>query len=70
MMATAARVTLAEVEHLVEPGEIEPDAVHTPGIFVRHILQGDALRAARREAHGEAVAWIGASASSAAWPPS
>jgi 3-oxoacid CoA-transferase subunit A len=40
MMATAARVTFAEVEHLVEPGEIEPDAVHTPGIFVRHILQG------------------------------
>lgn len=40
MMATAARVTLAEVEHLVAPGDIEPDAVHTPGIFVRHILQG------------------------------
>ena len=40
MMATAARVTLAEVEHLVEPGAIEPDAVHTPGIFVRHILRG------------------------------
>ena len=41
MMATAARVTLAEVEHLVEPGEIEPDAVHTPGIFVRQILLGE-----------------------------
>jgi len=41
MMATAAQVTLAEVEHLVEPGEIEPDAVHTPGIFVRQILQGE-----------------------------
>ncbi|HEX7088228.1 MAG TPA: CoA transferase subunit A [Vicinamibacterales bacterium] len=40
MMATAARVTLAEVEHLVEAGEIDPDAVHTPGIFVTHILQG------------------------------
>jgi 3-oxoacid CoA-transferase subunit A len=40
MMATAARITLAEVEHLVAPGDIEPDAVHTPGIFVRHILQG------------------------------
>ena len=40
MMATAATVTLAEVEHLVAPGDIEPDAVHTPGIFVRHILQG------------------------------
>ena len=42
MMATAARVTLAEVEHLVEAGDIPPDAVHTPGIFVRHILQGAA----------------------------
>jgi 3-oxoacid CoA-transferase subunit A len=41
MMATAATVTLAEVEHLVEPGEIGPDAVHTPGIFVQHILQGE-----------------------------
>jgi 3-oxoacid CoA-transferase A subunit len=40
MMATAARVTIAEVEHLVEAGAIEPDHVHTPGIFVRHIFQG------------------------------
>ena len=40
MMATAAKTTIAEVEHLVDPGEIEPDAVHTPGIFVRHIIQG------------------------------
>jgi 3-oxoacid CoA-transferase subunit A len=40
MMATAARMTLAEVEHLVEPGEIPPDGVHTPGIFVQRILQG------------------------------
>ena len=40
MMATAAACTIAEVEHLVEPGEIPPDTVHTPGIFVRHILQG------------------------------
>jgi 3-oxoacid CoA-transferase subunit A len=40
MMATAAECTIAEVEHLVEPGEILPDAVHTPGIFVRHILRG------------------------------
>jgi len=41
MMATAARVTIAEVEHLVEPGVIDPDSVTTPGIFVAHILQGD-----------------------------
>jgi 3-oxoacid CoA-transferase subunit A len=41
MMATAARLTIAEVEHLVEPGVLEPDMVHTPGIFVKRILQGE-----------------------------
>jgi len=41
MMATAARVTIAEVEHLVEPGDIDPDHVVTPGIFVTYILQGE-----------------------------
>ena len=40
VMATAAAVTIAEVEHLVEPGELDPDHVVTPGIFVKHILQG------------------------------
>jgi len=40
VMATAAKVTIAEVEHLVEPGEIDPDHVVTPGIFVQHLLQG------------------------------
>jgi len=40
MMATAAKVTIAEVEHLVEPGEIEPDQVHTPSVYVKRILQG------------------------------
>ena len=40
VMATAARVTIAEVEQLVEPGEIDPDHIVTPGIYVRHILQG------------------------------
>jgi 3-oxoacid CoA-transferase subunit A len=40
VMATAADVTIAEVEHLVDPGEIDPDHVHTPGIFVKHIFQG------------------------------
>ena len=41
MMATAARVTIAEVEQLVDPGALNPDAVVTPGIFVQHILQGE-----------------------------
>jgi 3-oxoacid CoA-transferase subunit A len=40
MMATAARVTIAEVEELVEPGQIDPDHVVTPGIFVKHIIRG------------------------------
>ena len=40
MMATAGRITIAEVEQLVEPGELDPDLVHTPGVFVQRILQG------------------------------
>ena len=40
MMATAAKVTVAEVEHLVEPGELDPDTVHTPSVFVKRIFQG------------------------------
>ncbi|HEY9722549.1 MAG TPA: CoA transferase subunit A [Oscillatoriaceae cyanobacterium] len=40
MMATAGKVTLAEVEHLVELGELEPDQIHTPGIFVKKLFQG------------------------------
>jgi 3-oxoacid CoA-transferase subunit A len=41
MMATAARVTIAEVEQLVEVGELEPDSVHTPSVFVKRIFQGE-----------------------------
>ncbi len=41
MMATAARVTIAEVEQLVEPGAIEPDQVMTPGIYVQRIVVGE-----------------------------
>jgi 3-oxoacid CoA-transferase subunit A len=41
VMATAAKCTIAEVEELVEPGTIDPNAVATPGIFVAHIVQGD-----------------------------
>jgi 3-oxoacid CoA-transferase subunit A len=39
-MATAARLTVAEVEELVEPGELDGDSIHTPGIFVQRIIQG------------------------------
>ena len=41
MMATAAKITIAEVEHLVEPGELEPDMVHTPSVYVKRIFQGE-----------------------------
>jgi 3-oxoacid CoA-transferase subunit A len=40
MMATAGKLTVAEVEHLVQPGELNPDHIHTPGIFVDRILLG------------------------------
>ncbi|MGF6603818.1 3-oxoacid CoA-transferase subunit A [Paraburkholderia sp. GAS448] len=38
VMATAGKITIAEVEHLVQPGEIDPDHIHTPGIFVQRIV--------------------------------
>jgi 3-oxoacid CoA-transferase subunit A len=40
MMAAAGKTTIAEVEVLVEPGELEPDQVHSPGIYVQRILKG------------------------------
>ena len=39
MMATAAKITVAEVEHLMPAGEIDPDHIHTPGIFVKRIVE-------------------------------
>ena len=44
MMASAGRVTVAEVEQLVEPGRLDPDQIHTPGIFVQRIVQGASYR--------------------------
>jgi 3-oxoacid CoA-transferase subunit A len=40
MMATAGKITIAEVEELVEPGELDPNNIHTPGIFIQRIFQG------------------------------
>jgi 3-oxoacid CoA-transferase subunit A len=40
MMASAGRVTIAEVEQLVDAGSLDPDGIHTPGIFVQRIIQG------------------------------
>jgi 3-oxoacid CoA-transferase subunit A len=41
LMATAARVTIAEVEHLVEVGDLDPDSIHTPSVYVKRIFQGE-----------------------------
>jgi 3-oxoacid CoA-transferase subunit A len=38
MMATAGKVTVAEVEHLLKPGEIDPDQIITPGVFVQRLI--------------------------------
>ena len=40
-MAMAGKITIAEVEEIVEPGELDPNYIHTPGIFVQRIIQGD-----------------------------
>jgi len=41
-MAKAGNITIAEVEHLMEPGELDPDHIHVPGIYVHRIFQGTA----------------------------
>jgi 3-oxoacid CoA-transferase subunit A len=41
MMATAARITIAEVEELLEVGELDPDSIHTPSVYVKRIFQGE-----------------------------
>lgn len=40
MAATAGKITVVEVEHIVEPGELEPNQIHTPGIYVDRVIQG------------------------------
>jgi 3-oxoacid CoA-transferase subunit A len=57
MCASAARITIAEVEELVDVGKLDPDHIHTPGIFVHRIFQGTGYekrieRRTVREAHG------------------
>jgi 3-oxoacid CoA-transferase subunit A len=60
LMAAAARVTIAEVEELVELGELDPNAIVTPGIYVKRIFQGEHYekrierRTVRKRAHGQA----------------
>jgi 3-oxoacid CoA-transferase subunit A len=43
IMASAARITIAEVEHLVDVGHLNPDMVHTPSVFVKRIFQGESF---------------------------
>ena len=43
MMATAAKITIAEVEEIVEVGELDPDHIHTPGIYVQRIFKGESF---------------------------
>ena len=53
MMATAGKITIAEVEHLVEPGELDPDHIHTPSVYVQRIFQGtDSRNASNAEQCG------------------
>ncbi|ABV36064.1 3-oxoacid CoA-transferase [Shewanella sediminis HAW-EB3] len=40
MMATAGKITVVEAEQIVEPGELDPDHIHTPGIYVNRVIQG------------------------------
>jgi 3-oxoacid CoA-transferase subunit A len=57
MMATAAKITIAEVEHLVEPGELDPDLIHTPSVYVKRIFHGELFekRIERRTVRKELV---------------
>ncbi len=43
-MATAAKITIAEVEELVEPGELDPDHIVTPGVYVQRIILGQSYQ--------------------------
>lgn len=60
LMAAAAKVTIAEVEELVELGELDPNAIVTPGIYVQRIIQGENYekrierRTVRKRTHGQA----------------
>ncbi|HCR96063.1 MULTISPECIES: CoA transferase subunit A [Halomonas] len=53
LVATAGKITVVEVEEIVEPGELEPSQIHTPGIYVDRIIQGSfEKRIEKRTVHG------------------
>ena len=64
MMATAAEVTVAQAEHLARPGEMDPDHIITPGVFVKRIVACPRLREAHRAAHHAQARPAGAGAGS------
>ena len=52
MMATAGKITVAEVEEIVPAGTLDPDHIHTPGIYVQRVIQGQfEKRIERRTLH-------------------
>ncbi|WP_369031964.1 CoA transferase subunit A [Streptomyces adonidis] len=53
--ATAGRITVAEVEQLVEPGELSPDEVHLPGVFVQRVVELTAAQTADKQAEKRTV---------------
>ncbi len=55
MMAMAGKITIAEVEELVEPGELDPNSIHTPGIYVHRIFQEWIMKNELRLIQQEAV---------------
>jgi 3-oxoacid CoA-transferase subunit A len=57
MMATAAKITIAEVEEIVEVGALAPDTIHTPGIYVQRVVKGESYekRIERRTVRGNVV---------------
>ncbi len=48
MAATAGKITIAEIEHLVEPGELDPDAIDTPGVFVQRVVVAPRVKRVER----------------------
>ena len=58
LVATAGRVTIAEVEELVEPGQIDPDQVHTPGVFVQRVVALTPEQAADKRIERRTVAAV------------
>jgi 3-oxoacid CoA-transferase subunit A len=65
LAAMCGRVTIAEVEHLVEPGELDPDGVHTPGVFVQRVLALTADQAEEKRIEKRTVRPSGETASAA-----